>query len=283
MVLGVKPYFRMLLMGVALLGVSPLKANANSAKLEICLLENNLPYSSRATQSGFDYDVGKLLAKKLKRELVPVWSSNSRQILEIESDFPLRRLIRGDCSLILSVPGPEKKMGEGSSPAVTLGKPYYGAAFEVISTTNEGQLSFRKLKGKRVAIMSQTVAHFALNKVGASPVTYFSVEEALKGIVEGEADAALLWGPTSGWIMSGFDVSTEANLLMTKRKPPAGLSWNIHFASRTEDQTFRDEVSVGLQALQENGQLMSLMGKYDIPRRGSFESTHTPTTFLELR
>ena len=132
--------------GVALLGVSPLKANANSAKLEICLLENNLPYSSRATQSGFDYDVGKLLAKRLKRELVPVWSSNSRQILEIESDFPLRRLTRGDCSLILSVPGPEKKMGEGSSPAVTLGKPYYGAAFEVISTTNEGQLSLENSK-----------------------------------------------------------------------------------------------------------------------------------------
>ena len=83
--------------------------------------------------------------------------------------------------------------------------------------------------------------------------------------------------------VEGFDVSTEANLLMTKRKPPAGLSWNIHFASRTEDQTFRDEVSAGLQALQENGQLMSLMRKYDMPRRGLFESTHNPTTFLELR
>ena len=283
MVLGIKLLFRSLLVGVALLSVPLLNVSANSAKLEICLLENNLPYSSRATQSGFDYDVGKLLAKKLKRELVTVWSSNSRQILEIESDFPLRRLIKGDCSLILSVPGPEKKMGEGSAPEVTLGKPYYGAAFEVIFTTDGGQLSFRKLKGKRVAIMSQTVAHFALNKVGASPVTYFSVEEALKGVVAGEADAALLWGPTSGWTMSKFDASAEANLIMTKRKPPAGLSWNIHFASRAEDKAFRDEVSAGLQALQENGQLMSLMRKYALPRRGPFESTHTPTTFLELR
>ena len=283
MVLGVNSLFRTLLMGAALFGASPISADNHSSKLKICLLEDNLPYSSRVAQSGFDYDVGKLLAKKLGKEFVPVWASNTKQILEIEGDLPLRRLAKGDCSIILSIPGPEKKMGEGSSPAVTFGKPYYGAAFEVISRPMEEQPSFRDLRGKRVAIMSQTVAHFALSKVGASPVTYFSVEEALKGVISGEADAALLWGPTSGWNISKLDDSVKANLLITSKIPPAGLSWNIHFASRTQDRVFREKVSTALLAIGEDGELMPLMRKYHLPGRVPFKASHTPNTFLELR
>ena len=70
MVLGIKTYLAMLLMGVALLGVPPLEANANSPKLEICLLENNLPYSIQIVgRFGEDeklLQISKVIEKSLK-------------------------------------------------------------------------------------------------------------------------------------------------------------------------------------------------------------------------
>ena len=59
-----------------------------------------------------------------------------------------------------------------------------------------------------------------------------------------------LVGSNGGWIMSGFDVSPEAT---AHDKTPCWTWLDIHFASRTEDQIFRDGVSAELEALQENG------------------------------
>ena len=51
--------------------------------LSICLLEDNLPYSGKATIDGFDYELGAKVAEIMGREFVPVWVSNSTQIQEI--------------------------------------------------------------------------------------------------------------------------------------------------------------------------------------------------------
>ena len=45
--------------------------------LSICLLEDNLPYSGKATIDGFDYELGAKVAEIMGREFVPVWVSNS--------------------------------------------------------------------------------------------------------------------------------------------------------------------------------------------------------------
>ena len=150
MILGIENFPRAFLICLATLYVSVIEGSEVKDGLKVCLLEDNLPYSNRQARTGFDYDVGILLAERLDKQFVPVWISNSGQILEIEGDYPFRRLANGGCSLILSVPGPAKKMGAGSSPAITLGDAYYGAAFEVLSRGGEEALSFKNLKGKNI-------------------------------------------------------------------------------------------------------------------------------------
>ena len=282
MVLGIENLPKIFLLCLAMLYVSVTEGSEIGGGLKVCLLEDNLPYSSRHAKTGFDYDVGNLLAERLDEQFIPVWISNSRQILEIEGDYPFRRLVNGGCSLILSVPGPVKKMGEGNSPAIMLGDAYYGAAFEVLSRSRDGALSFKSLKGRKVAIMSQTVAHFALPKIGATPTTYFSVKEALLGLSLGEADAGLLWGPTSGWLLSKLDSGENPIKRLKEGLPPAALSWNIHFATRLEDAPLRTRVSAALQEFRESGQLSRLMDYYHFPDRQPFKVTHSPSTFHEL-
>ena len=282
MVLGIRIIVKALILCLALVYVLTAESIESREALAVCLLEENLPYSSRKMESGFDYDVGKLVADRLELQFVPIWISNSNQILEIEGDYPFRRLSKGECSLILSVPGPEKKMGEGSSFSISLGDAYYGAAFELIRKVDNAS-SFSNLKGKKVAIMSQTVAHFALPKLDAIPVTYFSVKEALEGLVANEADVAVLWGPTSGWALSTYVASDREVLKKFDSLPPAGLSWNIHFATRTEDKATRERVSEALKEIRTGGELSSLMRNYHFPDRAPFKLTHTPSTFLDLR
>ena len=54
--------------------------------LRVCFLEDNLPYSDRLKEIGFDYELGKILAESLDRDFMPVWVANSTQIQEIETE-----------------------------------------------------------------------------------------------------------------------------------------------------------------------------------------------------
>src|SRR5229473_7778331 len=129
--------------------------------LRVCLLEDDLPYSSRQNSSGFDLDTAKAVAEALDRPLTPVWVKNNIHIDEIEdSDFPTRRLSRSECDAIFSVPGPDAVK---DSPKLTIGAPYYGAAFELIGRDGGTPTTLTALGENPVAVQSQTIANFVLN------------------------------------------------------------------------------------------------------------------------
>jgi hypothetical protein len=145
--------------------------------LRVCFLENNLPYSSRQENSGFDFDTAKAVADALGKQFVPVWAKNSTKIDEIEeSDFPTRKLSRNECDAIFSMPGADAVKG---SPKLMLGAPYYGAAFELIGKEQTGQNNLAALGNTPVAIQSQTIANFVLHAHKTPLHTFFSTEEAL--------------------------------------------------------------------------------------------------------
>lgn len=282
MVLGVGDFrgkvFFPLVFGV-LMSFSALSKEVD--RLSICFLEDNMPYSGKQSSNGFDYEIGMQIAELLGREFLPVWVSNSTQIQEIESDYPFRRLARGECSLILSVPGTSSSFEEGGE-TITLGPAYYAAAFELVSRSNRTSANLRKLRGKDVAIQSQTVAHFALKMLGAKSKTYFSTLDAVNGVVRGEADAGLLWGPTAGWILQGLEGETTHGFV-GDYEPPVALRWNIHFVTLLGDKTLREQVAESLAIIDEQGDLSRLMGKYNLPERRPFATTYTLGALNELQ
>jgi len=241
--------------------------------LAVCLLTHNAPYAERAGPSGFDHDLGAALAERLGRRFVAVWSDNDPRIQEIDdSDFPLRRLARGECDLILSMPGPATETLRDTH-GLSLGEPYYGAGFELVACTGDLTPALRALRGHAVAIQSQTVAHFALLMVKAKPTNYFSLAAALGGVRRGETEAALVWGPTAGYqLQRGADL--KPCRFAPDYVPPAALRWNLHPATRTADTELRAAVDGALRALLDDGNVDRIAAGYGIPLHRPFDTTY---------
>lgn len=247
--------------------------------LRVCLLEDNPPYSARQSGSGFDLDTARAVAAGLQRSFVPVWVKNSRHIDEIEeSDFPLRRLSRDECDAIFSVPGQEAIK---DVPKLTLGLPYYGAAFELLGRDGNVPPRLEAFREKPVAVQSQTIADFVLNARRVPVRTFFSVEAALEGVAKGEAEAALVWGPAAGWYLR-----THPNLRLTfvaGYEPPTAVRWNEHVATRKSDTALREEIDAALARLNADGTLKALMAQYGIPFRSPFDSTYSLAEIQKLQ
>jgi ABC-type amino acid transport substrate-binding protein len=249
------------------------------AVFRVCLLEDNLPYSSRQQEVGFDFDTAKAVAAALDRPLVPVWIKNNPHIDEIEeSDFPFHRLSRDECDAVFSVPGQEAIQ---NSPKLALGKPYYGAAFELIGRDGNAPSRFDEVGSNAVAVQAQTIANFVLSARKVPMRTFFSVEAALNGLAKGKTEAALLWGPAAGWYLYNHPDMQLA--IAADYEPPAVVRWNEHVATRKSDATLREAIDTVLSQLNTAGTLTELMKKYGIPVHQPFASTYSLAEMQKLQ
>ena len=169
------------------------------------------------------------------------------------------------------MPGPAAD-SLGKDSKLSLGQPYYGAAFELVTCGQDVPPQLRALRGHTVAIQSQTVAHFALLMVKAQPRNYFSLKSALDGVRAQEAETGLLWGPTSGWQLHTAPAQCA---FVSGYEPPAALRWNQHVATRTADAALRDDIDHALAALVQGGELAQLAARYGIPLHAPFPSTYS--------
>ena len=256
------------------------RVHANEpAEFRICLLEDNLPYSSRRENSGFDFDTAKAVAEALDRTFTPVWVQNSTRIDEIEeSDLPTRRLSRNECDAIFSMPGQEAVK---DSPKLTLGAPYYGAAFELIGRDSSAPSSLAALGEHPVAVQSQTIANFVLNARKARMRTFFSTEAALNGLAKGEVVAALLWGPATGWYLHSHPELQLA--FVAGYDPPAVVRWNEHVATRKSDADLRESIDKTLAQLGASSTLQTLLARYGMPFHKPFSTTYSLSEMQKLR
>ena len=265
---------------LTLVGGSLFAANANAlATLRVCLLANNPPYSVEASHEGFDVATGRAVARALKRKFVAEWVPNEINPQEIEeSNFPLQRLAHGKCDAIFSVPGPARDSLR-DAPKLSLGLPYYGAAFELIGRVGTPN-RLRALRDLPVAIQAQTIASFALAILHAKQQTYFAALPALEGIAKGDAAAGLLWGPVAGWQLARHP---ELKLRIADGyAPPAALSWNLHVATRRADGDLRATIDATLHALAADGQLARLAQTQGFHLYAPFATTYSLTEINKL-
>ena len=255
--------------------------SAHAEALKVCLLASSPPYSDQQNNAGFDHDVGQLVAARIGRTFEAVWIKNDANIVEIdESDFPLHRLEHGGCDLLLSVPGPGTDTLSGHE-GLALGPAYYGAAFQLMSCGAEVQSTFRGLRGRSVAIQSQTIAHFALVMVKAKPLNFFSIEDAYRAVADGEADAGLLWGPAIGSRLKSEGSAAQCQLV-PDYEPPAAVRWNLHPAYRSDATALSARIMSALEALEQDGSLAAVMRRYGIPDHRPFATTYGLRAINEL-
>ncbi len=237
-------------------------ASASDESLDICLPEDAPPRASRATSQGFDIDVARLLANELDRPLRILWLPTPN-LTDIESsDTDYRPLLRGQCNLMMSVPGAADIADFGD--ALTLSQPYYGASWEVFPA--ESDFDWHQPFAGKVAVRAYTVGHRAVHELGFDWTMQPDNPSIVDAVERGAASVGLVWGPSLGGLAVERKVDAE---------PPQALRWNMHLAFRTDSQTLAAAIEAALSSPDVRDAVRDLLDKHGIPRRGPFDTVHT--------
>jgi len=254
---------------------------AASEPLKVCLLTHNAPYSEQASNSGFDLATAQAVASEIQRPLEIVWVNNATKVIELEdSDFPARKLQKGVCDVLFSIPGPARDSLR-ETPSLALGAAYYGASFQLYGAAGETRRELRDLRDVPVAVQAATVGAFALRLVGAKIKTCLSAEEVLRRAAKREAELGLAWGPAAGAVLKGqkdIVISPVAGY-----EAPAALAWNEHPATRGKDEALRSAIDAALVKLTSSGRLPALAAEAGIPWHAPFAKTYSLGEMNNLR
>lgn len=236
--------------------------------LRVCFPQSDLPRADRATGTGFDMDVARLVARELSREFIPVWLPRpDRTEIEV-SDINYSLLAAGACDMQLSVPGERAIDG---LDAVTLSAPYYGAAFELIPENANPDLANRD-RGK-MAVRSNTVAHIVVDRLGLPWTMKRDTDELIAAVTSSEVEAALIWGP---------DLALSRTKHHTSFAAPSVLKWNQHMALRKADAQLLADLDTLLSDEETGREIMDLLARYHIPVHAPFAETFRSSDLEEF-
>jgi ABC-type amino acid transport substrate-binding protein len=242
-----------------------------SGPLRVCVLEDDAPRAQRASGRGFDIDVMKTVAADAGAAFEPVWIPSHPGFSEIEStDLPLPRLARGECDAAASVPGADSlgRMRE----RLALSRPYYGAAFELVSASG-GPATLDELAGRRVGVQLQSFAHLVAQSLGLDWRVKPTPRETVELLDTGEVDAALVWGPA---------LAPLGRAPRPGWTPPRALRWNEHVAVR-RGSPWLAAIDRTLERLESDGSLERLVREHGIPVHPPFDTVSDAGALAELR
>jgi ABC-type amino acid transport substrate-binding protein len=247
-------------------------AMAAAAPLRVCFNDHDAPRADKGTMRGFDLDIMRLVAERLGRSFEPVWIESEPQMTEVdESDLPLRDLAKGHCDAVASVPGDMALQGRHDK--LTLTRPYYGAAFELVGPQNLPN-DLAALNGHKVSVQNVSVANLMAVSLGFDWTAQTSAAAQLAVLKSGKAEAALIWGPELG----ALGVAPKPGYT-----PPAVLRWNEHVATRLHDEALTSAIDGALAELTQSGKVTALLAKYGVPAHAPFDKVFSPQDFAALR
>lgn len=231
----------------------------------MCLEDHDPPRSQVEPESGFDWELMAQVAARAGRPYEVVWIRSNPKIIELEeSTFPVRALRRGDCEVLASIPG-AASLGEDAE-TMTLSRPYYGAGFELVAPA-EIAPDLSALRGRKVSVLSVSVAHMAAALLGLDWHAELSASAQIEALEAAEVDAALVFGPS----LAGLSREPREDFEI-----PVALRWNFHVATRRgEDPELEKAIDTALGALAADGSVNALLRRYDIPVHAPYSSTST--------
>lgn len=243
-------------------GSSVETAVPDGPRLRVCLPEDDPPRSRRASASGLDVDVGRLLAAKLARPLAVFWAPSRVQTDIESSDRDYRPLLQRTCDVMLSVPGAAEIAPFQDS--LILSVPYYGATWEVIP--HDADFDWRQPYTGKVAVQAFTVGHRAVDAWDLDWTMQADADALLHAVRTGTADIALVWGPD----LAGRDIERKADF-----DPPPALRWNLHAALRREDAELASAIDAAFSSPDVRQAVGDLLAQHGVPRRGPFDTVHS--------
>ncbi len=263
------PCFSRVLWAIAFFGAGLLAAfgAASSARaagdgppetsaLRACFDPDDLPFSKNSADGtadqGIYVELTQAIASHLNRPLVPVW-----YVMQFARHAVGEELLSGKCDLFFALPDRPGAMGK----RVIFSRPILRGAYALVTPPGLAITHLSDLAGRKVAVQFSTPPQSLLAEHGGiETLTRMTPDDALAALAAGEADAAIIWGPSAGFLNherthDRFVVTPLAN---------DGMTYAAAIGLDARNAALRDAVD---RALDELGAVEAeLAAKYHLPQ-----------------
>jgi polar amino acid transport system substrate-binding protein len=225
--------------------------------LIVCAVPTAMPRTGRGSDDapqGLDVAVAQLVAKQLGRPVEWHWCASA--------SCSWSCIQNGRCDVVIGVPH-----GSGPSRELAWSIPYAGSRFGlVVHKDSNGTKSVADLNGKRVGIVSGTVA---LPSQGHTAVAFKTREQILEKFVHQQLDAAFVDDDFAAWYLH------EHRELPLRRVPEyvPRQHWNMAFAVRAKDQPLLADINHAFRIVLSNGQVSKAFSAQGAGYRAPFANT----------
>ncbi|MBA2780977.1 quinoprotein dehydrogenase-associated putative ABC transporter substrate-binding protein [Billgrantia kenyensis] len=236
--------------------------------LRVCADGNNLPFSNQAGE-GVENRIAELMAEDLGVPLTYVWAP---QVM----GFVRNTLELRVCDVMIGV--------VAGYDFVQNTNAYYRSVYALVvpegSPIEATTLSDPVLSGRRIGVVSETPPLVPLRRTGARIQGYplmvdtrvrAPVRDAIDDVVEGNTEAAVLWGPLAGYYAARQDVPLTV-IPLVDDDSGVQLDYRITMGIRRGEPHWKDWINDFIDRHQE--EIDTILTEYGVPlldRRGQLK------------
>src|SRR5262249_144843 len=227
-----------LLLVVVALAASAAVAGSPNGTLRLCADPDNLPFSSAGgPERGLYLDVGALVAANLGMTTDVVWWRSEYGARAVRNT-----LLADTCDAYVGLPAAAGYMDR----RVTVSRPFLEVGYAIMAPPSIAFTRLDDLKPYRLAVEFRTPAQSLLaSKDGFTVSTFRSAEDAIEALARREVDAAVVWGPTAGYL----NARKFAGAYRVVPIAGEGLQWRVGIGVRKGDDALLRRIEDALGRL----------------------------------
>jgi mxaJ protein len=223
----------------------------------ICAEPDNLPMSQQVSESGYEIETARLLAKDMGRPLEIKW------VAQRDHSYYRQTIGAGACEAIMGVPANFGKL--------TTTKPLYRTRFFFVSREKKNlprSFDDEGLKNMRIGVpatgLGDTPPALALTQrsLGKNLRTYsiYEPQKMIDAVADGDLDLAIAWGPFAGWFgnKNGLKISPAP-----EHDGPLPLAFDISVGVRKGDLTLKSRIETAF--IHQEAAIQKILENWHVP------------------
>jgi len=218
--------------------------------LRVCADPDNLPFSSSSgPRRGFYIELAEKIGQAMGRSIQTVWYDDhgARGIR--------RSLGAGLCDIQVGLPAEDFM-----ERRLEMSRSFASLSYVMVFPKDSSARTLEDLKGRRIAVqLGSPPQNVVVLRDDMESVTVRSPEAGIKAVLDGEADAAWLWGPSAGYaIQTG--AGDRLRLEPTPEGP--GMHWQVAVAMQRGHKVLHQKIDEALGRI--GADLSTLAASYGI-------------------
>ena len=247
-----------------------LERSKAKGKLVACADPYDFPYASQnASPPGFDVDIMQEIAKRAGMRLEMYWADTGTR--GGMSRALRNSILRGRCDVFMGVSDSgddDQLMGK-----LTFTEPYLGLGYVlVVQGKAADKRSLEELRDANIKVgvsMSTPIDDYLFTQKIPRGL-YLDNRRIMKGMSEGEIDAALVWATAVSVAKKEFP---DGRFRMVENYvPPEGQRWNLKYVVRKQDESLIKFLNESVSEMLANGKIRQIVESYGVPFYPPFKS-----------